>query len=180
MIRYTFYLLFFIIFGCTKTSNNFNKQTEKEEIDVFFENFIQTKKKDYNFKKNKYVRYGDSLEFKYWIKESGVDTTYLKKYFNSKRPIAFERPVIFTGYKPFDFEEFYTYKRKNTNSNLNDSVSINANQCELISFNFLVFNEEKNRVLIYYSLNCHNGYVEVYAKKSNQWFLLKEISEITQ
>lgn len=177
MIKYLFYVLVFIIFGCTN-NNNFKKKGEQAEVNAFFENFIRIKKRDYDLKKIKYIRYADSLEFKYWIRESDVDTTYLKKYFNSKRFITYERPIVFANYKGFDFEDFYKYKRKNESSSFNEYISVDTNKCELMSINFLVFNEKKTRVLIYYSMDCHIGYVEVYSKKDNEWFLLKQISEI--
>jgi hypothetical protein len=181
MIRCAFYLTVFIIFGCT--NNNFQKKGEQEEMNVFFENFIKLKKNDYDFKKIKYISYGDSLSLKYWIEYSRVDTTYLKKYFNLKsvfykNSVIHGRPAVFDGYKIFDYEDFNKYKRKNPNSNFNEYFARNFSKSELITINFLVFNEEKNKALIYYSLN--HGYVEVYSKKNNnEWFLLKQISRIT-
>jgi hypothetical protein len=40
--------------------------------------------------------------------------------------------------------------------------------------NFSVFNQQKDRALIYYSIS--QGVVEVYKKQDNKWFLLKTIS----
>lgn len=177
MIRYMFYLATIVIFGCT--NNNNLKKTEKEEIEVFFESFIKIKKKDYYLKKVKYIIYGDSLEFKYWIKESSVDTIYLGKIFDSKRSLICERPVVFNNYEAFDFEDLYKYKRKRKNDYFKSYFRSDVKNCELMSINFLVFNKEKNRALIYYSLDCNSGDVEVYSKSNSEWLLLKQISHIT-
>ncbi|KFF02652.1 hypothetical protein [Flavobacterium reichenbachii] len=179
MIKCTFYLIVFIIFGCNHS--NFYQKTEQEEIDHFFENFINLKTNVYNFKKIKYVAYGDSLALKYWIEDSQVDTTYLKKNIIlqsiPKNSIANKRPAVLDTYKVFDFENFYKYKRKNPNANFNEYFTRNFNNSELMTIIFLVFNEEKDKALIYYSIGC--GIVEVYSKKNNQWFLSKEISRVT-
>lgn len=186
MIKSLFFLTIYLFFGCKNISNSdFNKRTEQEELNVFFEDFVKIKKNDYDFKKIKCVSYGDSLAFKYWIDDSKVDTTDLKKHFNFKNmilknSIAYEKPLIFNNYKIFNFEDFYKFKLKNPNSNFNEYFSINFKKCELLSINFVVFNEERNKILIYHSLDCSYGYVEVYGKNNDEWVLLKKISQISQ
>lgn len=169
-------LSFLILLSCK--SDKYYQKTEQQEVDGFFEDFVNIKKKDYNFNEIAYINYGDSLALKYWIEDSRVDTAYLKKYINLKRTvensIIHKRPAVFNHYKDFDFEDFNKYKRKNPYSNFNEYFSKNFKESELMSINFLVFNKQKDRALIYYGIN--HGVVEVYSKKNDKWFLLKEIS----
>ena len=183
MIKYIFYLAVLIIFGC-KSNSDSGKKTQENNLEKFTEDFINIKKNDYDFNKIKYVNYGDSLAYKYWIEESGIDKEYLRKYFKTNKKdlensIVKNRPVLLEKYRLFDFKDFNNYMANNPNSSFNEYFSINFSKCELLSINFLVFNETGDRVLICHSLDCTHAYIEVYSKKDGTWFLLKTISQVT-
>ncbi len=152
----------------------------------FLENFVELNKKNYDFNKIKFVSYGDSLAYNYWINDSGIDTIYLKKYFTSKNLLELKSVKdlknysTFKKYKQFDFSEYFKYKLKNPNSNFNEFYSLNFNRCELFSIQFIVFNEAKDKVLIFHSLDCTSGSIEVYFKAAkNKWVLLKNIARVS-
>lgn len=167
-----------------KGSTNFNVDRQQEEIDLFFKGFVENQKREYSFKKVKYVDYGDSLAFKNWVHDSGIDTIYLKshlnvKNLNLKNAVVFKKPVAFNKYIIFDYRDFYKYKRKNPRSNFNEYYAINFDSCDLMYVSFLVFNEERNKALIYYSICSGGGYVDLYSKKNSAWFFLKTIVSTT-
>jgi hypothetical protein len=186
MIKLLFITLLYLVFGCKNaTVNNFNEKTQNYEMNIFFKDFVQIKKNEYNFSKIKSISYGDSLSFKYWVEESGVDINFLKKYFdfedlNLENSISFEKPDILSGYEIFDFEKYEDYKAKNPRSNFNEYFAIHFKKCELLMINFVIFNREKNKILIYHASDCSKAQIEVYIKNNNEWILLKKISEISQ
>ncbi len=176
MVRY--FIVLILLISCQKNSTS---NTEKEELNLFFENFVKIKNKDYNFENVNYINYGNNNHaFKRWIEESKVDTNYLKINFNFKKidlenAVLNINPKIFNNYKKFNDKDFYNYKLKHPNSNFNEYFATNYNRCELLTIDFIVFNEERNKLLIYHSLDCTSGFVEVYSKNNNKWILYKEI-----
>ena len=135
--------------------------------------FVELNKKNYDFSKIKYIDIGDSISYNNWIEDSGVDTIKLKKYLNTKNLFSLntikniENYLIFEKYKKFDFNEYFIYKRKNTNSNFNEYYTLNFNRCQLLSIQFVIFNERKDRVLISHSLDCTFGSIDIYSKIEN-------------
>jgi hypothetical protein len=159
---------------------------DSNESTIFLESFIELNKRNYDFKKVKYVSSGDSLQYYYWMKDSGVDTVYLKKYFNSKNLLTLktikniENYSTFKNYKKFDLKKFYKYKLINPKSNFFEYYTNNFNRCELLSIQFIVFNETKDKVLISHGLDCTFGSIDVYSKtENNKWILLKNIASVS-
>lgn len=150
MNRLLIILLCFCFLNCIKKENYDNN-----ESNIFLESFVELNKKNYDFKKVKHVSYGDSLQYYYWMKDSGVDTVYLKKYFNSKNLLSLktikniENYSTFKNknYKKFDFSEFNKYKLKNPKSNFHEYYTNNFNRCELLSIQFIVLMKLKIRFL---------------------------------
>lgn len=161
---------------------NFNGR--QDELNLFFNDFVEIKQKHIDFKKVKFIMYGDSLSFKNWIYESGVDNKNLEVDFgsdihNAENSIAIKRPQVFGKYKNFNFEDFEIYKKRYPTTRFVDYYALHYKPYELISINFLVFNTDKSKALIYHSLDNGGGYIELYSKKKQKWFLYKTIARTT-
>ncbi|WP_291137070.1 hypothetical protein [Flavobacterium sp. UBA7663] len=181
MNKLSIILLCFSFLSCIK-----NEKLDNNESSIFFDSFKELNKKNYDFSKIKYIAIGDSLAYNNWIEDSGVDTIKLKKYLNTKNLFSLntikniENYPIFEKYKKFDFNEYFIYKRKNTNSNFNEYYTLNFNRCQLLSIQFVIFNERKDRVLISHSLDCTFGSIDIYSKiENNKWIFLKNISKVS-
>lgn len=162
---------------------NFNGGSQ-DELNLFFNDFVEIKQKHIDFKKVKFIMYGDSLSFKNWIYESGVDIQSLEVDFgsdihNAENSIATKRPQVFGKYKNFNFEAFEIYKKRYPTTRFVDYYVLHYKSYELISVNFLVFNTDKSKALIYHSLGYDGGYIELYSKKNQKWFLYKTIAQTT-
>ena len=161
---------------------NFNGR--QDELNLFFNDFVEIKQKHVDFRKVKFIIYGDSLSFKNWIYGSGVDIKRLEADFGSdihkaENLIAIKQPHVFTKYKNFSFEAFEIYKKRYPTTRFVDYYALHYKPYELISVNFLVFNTDKSKALIYHSLGYGGGYIELYSKKKQKWFLYKTIAETT-
>lgn len=181
MNKFSILLSCFCFLSCIK-----NEKLDNNEPSIFFESFKELNKKNYDFSKIKYIAIGDSLAYNYWIEDSGVDTIKLKKYLNTKNLLSLktikniENYPIFEKYKKFDFNEYFVYKKKNFNSNFNEYYTQNFNRCQLLSIQFVIFNETKDKVLISHSLDCTFGSIDVYSKtEKNKWILFKNLARIS-
>lgn len=183
IVKAVFYLLVTSFFINSNYTDN-ETTTNNDEQNHFFKDFIEIKKKNIDFNKVKYIVYGDSLSFRNWIAESGVDTTSLIKHFDVrykefKNSVAFKKPATFSTYKDFKFDDFDRRKKKNPRLRFEDYLATHFKSCELLFINFLVFNKEKNKAIICHALDCTGGFIEVYSKKGNTWILYKTIAQTT-
>lgn len=181
MNKLSIILLFFSFLSCIK-----NEKHDNNESSIFFDSFKELNKKDYDFSKIKYITIGDSLAYKNWLEDSGVDTVKLKKYLNTKNLLLLnsikniENYPIFEKYKKFDFNEYFIYKQNNSNSNFNEFYALNFNRCQLLSIQFVIFNDTKDKVLISHSLDCTSGSIDIYSKTENdKWIFFKNISRVS-
>lgn len=163
MSKFLIVLFCFSLLFCKK--NDYSRENTNQDINLFFENFIAQNKGKINLNSVKKFIHGDSLAFENWIDESKVDTIQLKKHLDSKKIKKLKN--IVSEINPNIFI-------KNTNPNHQTSDVKHNSNCGLLSINFLVFNEKKDKIIIYYSQNCYPGFVEIYNKNiNNKWVLHK-------